>query len=189
MARRSRTRGGGGFHTFFIFDRDLCLRLVLFQCSICLFTNAYLFFASTKMLPEGLAQALNPTAPSSLPVVEDPLPDYPFPPPPPPPPYRRTSFTDRLPKKRVVIYGICALFLTTFIVALNLTVNFFDKLSRNESLWHYLTDKNACEEPCDVVSLLMRRINQTHVYFHCICRTCFQESLVNPQTLISRYTD
>jgi hypothetical protein len=132
------------------------------------------------MLADGLSLTSNAAA--SLPPLpppyseENPLANLSSPPGPPPPyPHTpttqsrsrrrsRTSFTDRLPKKRVVFYSVCALFLTAFIIVLNLLVNFFDKLSRNESLWDYLTEKRECEEPCDMLSVLIRGINHTSFY-------------------------
>ena len=64
---------------------------------------------------------------------------------------RLHSFNDSLrsiPKKRAVVYGVCALFFTTVVIVLNLFVDFLENLIRNESWWDYMSRKT----PCDFIS-------------------------------------
>lgn len=115
--------------------------------------------------------------------MENPSPPISSPPPPPPPPLRTDgameemriaveegefhqqlptssrlhSFNDSLrsiPKKRAVVYGVCALFFTTVVIVINLFVDFLENLIRNESWWDYMSR----ETPCD---FMLRPINSS----------------------------
>ena len=65
------------------------------------------------------------------------------------------------PKRRVVLYGICVLILTTVVVLVNAVISFLEKLIMNEAWWSYLNDVIKCErEPCSRIARFVK-INDT----------------------------
>ena len=62
----------------------------------------------------------------------------------PQPPSSFVSSIRDIPKKRVLLYSVCGLILTSSIIVINLLVNFLTDLSLNDNLWNYLAEKNKC---------------------------------------------
>ena len=68
---------------------------------------------------------------------------------------------DEFPRRRAVLYGICALFFTTVVILVNVVISFLEKLITNEAWWSYLEDTIKCQkEPCSSFARLVR-INVT----------------------------
>jgi hypothetical protein len=92
--------------------------------------------------------------------------------PPPPLPHVRSSSLDSIPRRRVVIYGMCALFFTTVVILFNALISFLEKLITNEAWWSYLEDTIKChKEPCSPLARFVG-INVTNTFRSCFLSSC-----------------